>query len=77
MIDQLPLDLGLSDVTRPVYVYAWGNNTKRATMKGRTCRVIHRTKTMNTALIEFTDNGQREVISRNALRRAKSQKGTP
>jgi len=49
------------------YVYTWGNNSKRAMMKSRKCRIIQRF-TMNSALIEF-GNGQREVVSRNALRR--------
>lgn len=50
-----------------IYRYAWGNNEKRATMKNRKCRVIVRGK-MNSALVEF-EGGQREVVSRNALRR--------
>ena len=49
------------------YLYTWGNNEKRATLKGRKCRVIARGK-MNSALVEF-EGGQREVISRNALRK--------
>lgn len=49
------------------YRYAWGNNEKRKTMKSRRCVVIVRGR-MNSALIEF-ENGQREVVSRNALRR--------
>ena len=53
-----------------VYTYAWGNNEKRKTMKGRRCRMLKRFR-MNFALIEFCDNGQIEIISRNALRRAK------
>lgn len=54
---------------RPTYRYRWGNNSKRAAMKGRTCHVLAR-GTHNSALVEFTDNYQREVISRNALARA-------
>lgn len=54
-----------------IYRYIWGNNEKRATLRGRTCRVVCR-GAMNSALVEFTDNGQREVISRNALRRVKA-----
>jgi hypothetical protein len=53
-----------------LYRYTWGNNEKRATLRGRLCRVVCR-GAMNSALVEFTDNGQREVISRNALRRVK------
>jgi len=52
-----------------IYIYAWGNNEKRITMKGRKCRVIFRTKILNSCLIEFLDNGQRECISRNAIRK--------
>lgn len=51
-----------------LYQFVWGNNPKRKTLQGRTCRVLCR-GTMNSAYVEFTDNGQREVISRNALRR--------
>ena len=52
------------------YVYRWGNTPKRAAMKGRRLVVLAR-GAMNSALVRFTDTGQREVISRNALRRAK------
>jgi len=52
-----------------LYLFAWGNNEKRASMKGRACRVVCR-GTMNSAMVDFADNGQREVISRNALRKA-------
>jgi hypothetical protein len=51
-----------------LYRYCWGNNSKRKTLQGRTCRVLCRGN-MNSAYVEFTDNGQREEISRNALRR--------
>ena len=49
------------------YRYAWGNNEKRKTLKGRTCEVLHRL-TMNSCIIRFED-GQIECVSRNALRR--------
>ena len=49
------------------YRYIWGNNSKRVTLRGRICTVVARAR-MNSALVEF-ENGQREVISRNALRR--------
>jgi len=49
------------------YVYVWGNNERRVQMKGKRLRVIVRGK-MNSALVEFED-GQREIISRNAIRR--------
>jgi hypothetical protein len=50
------------------YIYTWGNNSKRLTLKGRVCFILKRLS-MNSALVEF-DGGQREVVSRNALRRA-------
>ena len=59
-------------MTDKLYRYTWGNNSKRATMKGRTCRVLCRGG-MNSAVIQFTDNGQKEVISRNALRVVKER----
>jgi hypothetical protein len=52
-----------------LYKFAWGNNEKRATMKNRICKVICRGK-MNSCLIEFIDNNQREVVSRNAIRKS-------
>ena len=51
------------------YIYVWGNNPKRASLKGRKCRVLMRGK-KNSALVEF-ENGQREIVSRNALREDK------
>ena len=58
-------------MTTPEYkseccVYVWGNNPKRATMKGRECSVIAYGK-RNSALIEFK-NGQREIVSRRSYR---------
>jgi len=53
-----------------IYYYAWKNNEKRATLYKRLFKVIVR-GTMNSALIEFIDNGQREIISRNAIRKAR------
>lgn len=50
------------------YVYVWGNNPKRAELKGRNCRVLCRLA-MNSAYIEF-GGGDREIVSRNALRKA-------
>ena len=52
------------------YVYTWGNNPKRLSLKGRICTVLIRSQRMNSALIQFIDNGQREIVSRNALRKA-------
>ena len=47
-------------------VFRWGNNSKRATMKGRECKIITRGK-MNSICIEFLDNGQREIVSRRSV----------
>ena len=58
----------MNSTTTPLYRFCWANNPKRAIMQGRTCRVMHR-GAMNSAMIEFIDNGQREIVSRNALRR--------
>jgi len=52
------------------YIYRWGNNEKRKTLKNRLCFVLCR-GSMNTCLIEFEDNHQREVVSRNAVRKVK------
>ena len=49
------------------YTYSWKNNEKRAGLHGRACRVAARGR-MNSILIEF-ENGQREVVSRYALRK--------
>lgn len=54
--------------TRTAYVYAWGNNPRRAELKGRTC-VIEATGAMGTALVAFVDTGERVTTSRRALRR--------
>ena len=52
-----------------LYVFVWRNNPKRAQLYGRRLRILARGK-MNSALVEF-ENGQREVISRNAIRKVK------
>jgi len=51
------------------YIYSWGNNIKRKTMKNRFCKVLARGK-KNNILIEF-ENGQKEIVSRNSIRRNK------
>lgn len=54
------------------YIYSWGNNPVRAKLKGKVCRVLARGK-MNSALVEF-ENGEKQIISRNALRRKNETK---
>lgn len=48
-------------------VYVWGNNPKRATYRGRTCRVVAR-GALGSVLVEF-ENGERTVTSARAVRR--------
>ncbi len=50
-----------------IYKYYWKNNPKRKTMKNRLCRVTARMK-MNSIAIEFLDNEQQEITSRNSVR---------
>ena len=54
-----------------LYTFRWGNNPKRKSMQGRVCRVVARGR-MNSVMIEFSDNGQREVVSRNALQKVQT-----
>jgi len=51
------------------YIYHWGNNPKRATMKGRICKIVTSGK-LCSVLIEFCD-GQKEITSRRSLRKLK------
>jgi hypothetical protein len=53
-----------------IYVYSWGKY--RPEWKGRRCRVLARARVLNTAMVEFIDNGERAVVSRFALRRERS-----
>jgi len=50
-----------------IYYYAWKNNPKRKSLYKRLFKIITRGK-MNSVLVEF-ENGQREVISGNAIRK--------
>lgn len=50
-----------------VYVYAWGNNERRAQLKGRRC-VIEARGRMYTVLIRFLDTGEKVTTSLRALR---------
>jgi hypothetical protein len=51
------------------YYYAWRNNSKRLTLYQRRCRIVAR-GSRNSRLIEF-ENGQRECVSGNAIRRVR------
>jgi hypothetical protein len=45
--------------------YRWKNNSKRAHLVGRHCRVIAHGTTMHSVLLEFED-GERVITSRRA-----------
>lgn len=58
------------------YVYAWGPRFVVAGLpvldrKVKLCKLLVRGKRMNSALVEFIEDGERHIISRNALRRVK------
>ena len=54
------------------FIFTWGNNEKRKTLKGRRCNVLAYGK-KNSILVRFTDNDQCEVVSRNSIRKAPDQ----
>lgn len=54
-------------VSPQVWLYAWGNNERRAELKGRTCTVLA-TGRLRSCLVEF-ENGERVVTSQRALRK--------
>jgi uncharacterized Ntn-hydrolase superfamily protein len=51
-----------------IHEYVWGNNARRAELKGRRCVVEARGR-MGTVLVRFLDTGERVTTSRRALRR--------
>jgi len=59
-----------------IYVYAWGNNSRRRELRGRQCRVVAR-GAMRTVLVEFLDNGERVTTSARALRRVENTPPPP
>ena len=56
-----------------LYRYAWKNNPKRKELYGRELIILARGK-KGSILVEFTDNGQREIISHYALKKVKEDK---
>lgn len=52
------------------YTYVWGNNPRRAELKGRKCVVLCIGK-MNSCAVRFPDTGEQVVNSRNAIRRVR------
>jgi hypothetical protein len=57
-----------------IYRYAWGNNSKRAELKGRFC-VVEAAGALGSVQIRFLDNDQTEIVSRRALRAARDDQG--
>ena len=57
-----------------MYVYAWGNNPRRAELKGRRCVVEARGR-MGTVLVRFLDTGERVTTSYRALRMEEPEVG--
>ena len=55
------------------YRYAW-RLARKPELYGRLCRIVIVGKRMNSVLVEFED-GQREVVSRRALRKEKPNPG--
>jgi hypothetical protein len=53
----------------PIYLYAWGNNARRAELNGRECVIVAR-GALGSVLIQFRDTGERVVTARRALRKA-------
>jgi len=50
-----------------IYIFAWGNNPKRARLKGRPCKLLA-AGAMNSCEVVFVDTGEHEIVSRRALR---------
>lgn len=50
----------------PLRKYRWGNNERRAQLKGRFCVVLAEGR-MNSVLVQFIDTGEKIVTSRHAL----------
>jgi len=50
-----------------VYVYAWGNNERRAALRGRRC-VVEASGALATVLVRFLDTGERVTTSFRAVR---------
>lgn len=57
---------------RFAYRFAWGNNPRRRALRGRQCRILAR-GSMGSVLVAFLDTGEREIVSRRALRSAKAR----
>lgn len=49
------------------HIFAWGNNEKRAALKGKPCRILAR-GALGSVMVDF-GGGHIEIVSRRALRR--------
>jgi len=56
------------------YTFAWGNNPRRAELKGRVC-VVEASGPKQTVLIRFLDTGERVTTSVRALRKVPTDIG--
>ncbi len=56
-----------ADLNEKVYEFAWGNNPRRAELKGRRC-VVEARGALGTVLVRFLDTGERVTTSRRAIR---------
>ncbi len=52
-------------------LYTWRVRTRLPERFGQVCRVLARSRRMNSALVEFVSDGYRVVTSRNYLRKVK------
>jgi hypothetical protein len=59
-----------------VYIYGWGNNERRANLKGRRC-VVEASGALGTVLVRFLDTGERVTTSARALRVAPFGRDAP
>lgn len=78
VLHELKALLGASIIDPPapaqqVYVYRWGNNPRRAELKGRRCVIEVDGHRLNTVLVRFLDTGERVTTSRRALGEVRAQ----
>jgi hypothetical protein len=60
-----------ADASEYCYRFMWKNNERRAQLFGRRCKLVCSGK-LGSVMVEFQD-GQREVVSRRALRLIKKK----
>lgn len=53
-----------------IYIFAWGNNPRRAELKGRPCKVLN-DGSLNSCEVIFVDTGEHEIVSHRGLRAIK------